>query len=271
MSFDGLQGLRQALYGDGAAALAAVQAAGWGGPLQLIGDVLLLALAEDAVGAQESAARCADALRARDWEGDAELAAELEAASGHRAAEPLIEIAVDLQQLARLLDSGPDGLGGRIERVSGEVWPEFALKEAWPGNPEALEDEDRWLYVRPARSRPTYQDMVDFIARRQRPEPEERSRGRARAWLGNAGYRPAVRRRSPPSRIEYRLDLSAVVSKYIGETEKNLRRLFDAAEEGGAVLLFDEADDLFGKHRELLERIAADHGLAIHTTAEDEC
>ncbi|WP_246004823.1 AAA family ATPase [Nocardioides marmorisolisilvae] len=45
----------------------------------------------------------------------------------------------------------------------------------------------------------------------------------------------------------YRIDLSAVVSKYIGETEKNLRRLFDAAEKGGAILLFDEADDLFGK------------------------
>jgi SpoVK/Ycf46/Vps4 family AAA+-type ATPase len=37
------------------------------------------------------------------------------------------------------------------------------------------------------------------------------------------------------------------VSKYIGETEKNLRRLFHAAEDGGAILLFDEADALFGK------------------------
>ncbi|MEO0867643.1 MAG: ATP-binding protein, partial [Cyanobacteria bacterium J06642_11] len=40
----------------------------------------------------------------------------------------------------------------------------------------------------------------------------------------------------------YRIDLSSVVSKYIGETEKNLRRVFDAAEAGGAILLFDEAD-----------------------------
>jgi len=40
----------------------------------------------------------------------------------------------------------------------------------------------------------------------------------------------------------YRIDLSSVVSKYIGETEKNLRRVFDAAEDSGAVLLFDEAD-----------------------------
>ncbi len=44
----------------------------------------------------------------------------------------------------------------------------------------------------------------------------------------------------------YRIDLSAVVSKYIGESEKALRRVFDAAEDSGAILLFDEADALFG-------------------------
>jgi hypothetical protein len=79
----------------------------------------------------------------------------------------------------------------------------------------------------------------------------------------------------------YRVDLSAVVSKYIGETEKNLRRIFDAAEEGGVVLLFDEADALFGKRGEvkdshdryanievsyLLQRMEAYRGLAILTT-----
>jgi hypothetical protein len=79
----------------------------------------------------------------------------------------------------------------------------------------------------------------------------------------------------------YRIDLSAVVSKYIGETEKNLRRLFDAAERGGAILLFDEADALFGKRSEvkdshdryanieinyLLQRMEAFSGLAILAT-----
>jgi ATPase family protein associated with various cellular activities (AAA)/winged helix domain-containing protein len=79
----------------------------------------------------------------------------------------------------------------------------------------------------------------------------------------------------------YRIDLSAVVSKYIGETEKNLRRLFDAAEHGGAILLFDEADALFGKRSEvkdshdhyanieinyLLQRMEAFSGLAILAT-----
>ena len=79
----------------------------------------------------------------------------------------------------------------------------------------------------------------------------------------------------------YRIDLSAVVSKYIGETEKNLRRVFDAAEGCGAILLFDEADALFGKRSEvkdshdryanievgyLLGRMEAYRGLAILTT-----
>ncbi len=49
----------------------------------------------------------------------------------------------------------------------------------------------------------------------------------------------------------YRIDLSGVVSKYIGETEKNLRKVFDAAEDSGAVLFFDEADALFGKRTEV--------------------
>lgn len=79
----------------------------------------------------------------------------------------------------------------------------------------------------------------------------------------------------------YRIDLSAVVSKYIGETEENLRKLFDAAEDGGAILFFDEADALFGKRSEvkdshdryanieinyLLQRMEAFQGLAILAT-----
>jgi len=79
----------------------------------------------------------------------------------------------------------------------------------------------------------------------------------------------------------YRIDLSAVVSKYIGETEKNLRRLFDAGESGGAILFFDEADSIFGKRSQvkdahdryanieinyLLQRMEQYHGLAILAT-----
>jgi hypothetical protein len=79
----------------------------------------------------------------------------------------------------------------------------------------------------------------------------------------------------------FRIDLSQTISKYIGETEKNLRRVFDAAEESAAVLLFDEADALFGKRSEvkdshdryanievsyLLQRMESYRGLAILTT-----
>jgi hypothetical protein len=79
----------------------------------------------------------------------------------------------------------------------------------------------------------------------------------------------------------YRVDLSQVVSKYIGETEKNLRQIFDAAGDSGAVLLFDEADALFGKRSEvrdshdryanveisyLLQAIDSYRGLALLTT-----
>ncbi|MHA0287610.1 ATP-binding protein [Mycobacterium sp. C3-094] len=79
----------------------------------------------------------------------------------------------------------------------------------------------------------------------------------------------------------YRIDLAGVVSKYIGETEKNLKRVFDAADASGAVLLFDEADAIFGKRSEvrdshdryanleisyLLGRMDTYRGLAILTT-----
>ena len=79
----------------------------------------------------------------------------------------------------------------------------------------------------------------------------------------------------------YRIDLASTVSKYIGETEKNLARVFNEAERSGAVLLFDEADALFGKRSEvkdshdryanievayLLQRVESYCGLAILTT-----
>ncbi|MDQ3365139.1 MAG: AAA family ATPase [Myxococcota bacterium] len=80
----------------------------------------------------------------------------------------------------------------------------------------------------------------------------------------------------------YQIDLANLVSKYIGETEKNLARAFDAAEAGHAVLLFDEADALFGKRTSdvksstdryanmetnyLLQRIERFSGVAILTT-----
>jgi SpoVK/Ycf46/Vps4 family AAA+-type ATPase len=49
----------------------------------------------------------------------------------------------------------------------------------------------------------------------------------------------------------YKIDLSTVVSKYIGETEKNLEKIFQEAESSNAILFFDEADSLFGKRSEV--------------------
>src|SRR5258705_5653041 len=79
----------------------------------------------------------------------------------------------------------------------------------------------------------------------------------------------------------YMVDLSQVVSKWVGETEKQLGRIFDAASMGNVVLLFDEADSLFAKRTEvktsndryanlevnyLLQRIDTFEGIAVLTT-----
>jgi SpoVK/Ycf46/Vps4 family AAA+-type ATPase len=79
----------------------------------------------------------------------------------------------------------------------------------------------------------------------------------------------------------YRVNLNQVVSKYIGETEKNLARVFEAAQKNGAVLLLDEADALLGKRSEvkdshdryanievsyLLSKVEAYRGLVILTS-----
>ena len=79
----------------------------------------------------------------------------------------------------------------------------------------------------------------------------------------------------------YRIDLSGVVSKWVGETERNLKRVFDAAEATSSILVFEEADALFGKRTEvreshdryanievsyLLQRMESYRGLAILTT-----
>ena len=81
----------------------------------------------------------------------------------------------------------------------------------------------------------------------------------------------------------YRVDLGVVVSKYIGETEKNLRRVFDATKKSDAVFFFDDADPLFGKRTEvhdshdryanieinyLLQRIEEYAGVAILATSK---
>lgn len=82
----------------------------------------------------------------------------------------------------------------------------------------------------------------------------------------------------------FRIDLSGVVSKFIGETEKNLDKIFQAVENCGAILFFDEADALFGKRTDvkdshdrfaspstdaLIQRMERYRGLAILATRSD--
>jgi hypothetical protein len=111
-----------------------------------------------------------------------------------------------------------------------------------------------------------------------------RGQGLTALFAGESGTGKTLAAEAIANDVEldlYRVDLATLVSKYIGETEKNLKRLFDAAESSGAVLLFDEADALFGKRSEvkdshdryanievayLLQRIELYRGLAILTT-----
>ena len=81
-----------------------------------------------------------------------------------------------------------------------------------------------------------------------------RGRGISALFAGPTGTGKTMAAEVLASHLEldlYRIDLAGVVSKYIGETEKNLRQVFDAAERSGAILFFDEADALFGKRTEV--------------------
>ncbi|HEV7555517.1 MAG TPA: AAA family ATPase, partial [Kofleriaceae bacterium] len=107
----------------------------------------------------------------------------------------------------------------------------------------------------------TLRDMVAMV--RERAQILERwgyqrhlgiSRGVAGMYSGEPGTGKTMAASVVASELGLelvRIDLSAVVSKYVGETEKNLAKIFDEAQEAHAMLLFDEADSLFGKRTEL--------------------
>ncbi len=128
------------------------------------------------------------------------------------------------------------------------------------------------------RRRAVVNDQWGFAAR------YERGLGLSVLFTGTSGTGKTMAAEIIAGKLDldlYRVDLASVVSKYIGETEKNLRRIFDAAEESSAILLFDEADALFGKRSEvrdshdryanleisyLLQRVESYRGVAILTT-----
>jgi hypothetical protein len=150
---------------------------------------------------------------------------------------------------------------------------------------------DRDALVLPKRERETVEAILDQVKFRPTVYGEwgfaaqgGRGLGISALFAGPSGTGKTLAAEMLATELEldlYRVDLSAVVNKYIGETEKNLRRVFDAAEAGGAILLFDEADALFGKRSEvkdshdrhanievsyLLQRLESYRGLAILTT-----
>ena len=196
--------------------------------LQLAGDGLLRAVIGGASRGADLARRCATELRFREWDGDAELADLLEATLGIGPAPPLRPIAVDLEDLAMVLEGDPVHSGGRIDLRTGEVWPAAAIEYAQDtgeldADDDDAQDDDRWLSVRCQGSRDGYRDMELFAARigdaglGSRLERaltgrgvfrrfrdvlagsprhlqdwyafrDERQRGRARGWLASEGY-----------------------------------------------------------------------------------
>ncbi|MBP0021860.1 MAG: ATP-binding protein [Cyanobacteria bacterium SBLK] len=175
-----------------------------------------------------------------------------------------------------------------------QLW-EFCRLQARPrldNLAQRIESTATWDdLVLPEREKHILRDISAQVQQRFRVYEEWGFSGKGRRGLGisalfagasGTGKTMAAEAIAKEFRLDlYRIDLSAVVSKYIGETEKNLRRIFDAAEAGGAVLLFDEADALFGKRTSvkdshdrhanievsyLLQRMEAYQGLAVLTT-----
>ena len=193
--------------------------------LQLIGDGLLVALRQEVREAPGLAGDCVAALRVRGWQGDDELADSLEARLGTAPIRLLKPLAVDLEELAMVLEGDPVNSGGRIDLLTGEVWPNAAIEdfEDMAEDDWDIDDPDRWLWVHSQGSRSGYRDMEWFISEIDDPEvadrlriaisgrgafrrfkdtlsrwpdlmtrwfafSEDRQRGRARAWLGDEGY-----------------------------------------------------------------------------------
>ena len=195
------------------------------------------------------------------------IARELSATAGSAGNED--DAGTRLRRLCRERSrAGMDDLAERID--PGATWEDLVLPA---GHLELLHEVARHV-----RHRTQVYERWGFGAR------TSRGLGVTALFAGESGTGKTLAAEVLAHELEldlYRIDLSATVSKYIGETEKNLRRLFDAAETSGAVLLFDEADALFGKRGEvkdghdryanlevayLLQRMESYRGLAILTT-----
>ena len=190
----------------------------------------------------------------------------------------------------QLQASGPE----TSAEVSSRLW-QLCRSQARPNLDDLaqrIETKATWEdLVLPDKQREILADIATHLQQRSRVYQEwgfaskgDRGLGTSALFYGESGTGKTMAAEVLANSCQldlYRIDLSTVVSKYIGETEKNLRRIFDAAETGGAILLFDEADALFGKRSEvkdsrdrhanievsyLLQRMEAYQGLAILTS-----
>src|SRR5580698_3444011 len=131
--------------------------------LQTLGDWVLAALEQHADGAASAARAMVAALRERDWEGDVELADQLDALLASGVIPDLRPLPLDLEQLSGILEGDPMNGNGRIDLRTGDVWPEPAFDYGGVIREEDEEDEERWLRVRCDGSRDGYRDMERFI------------------------------------------------------------------------------------------------------------
>ncbi len=131
-----------------------------------------------------------------------------------------------------------DGLAQRIE--SPYAWDDLVLPAAAKAKLRSLE---HWL-----RYRHVVFETWGFAQR------VDRAQGMAAMFSGSSGTGKTMAAGIIARALDldlYSIDLSSVVSKYIGETEKNLARIFETAEAANAILFFDEADALFGKRSQV--------------------
>ena len=200
----------------------------------------------------------------------------------------IVHAARQAQAMARLREAEDDAV------TSEDLWLACrgVAMSGMDGQAQRIEPSHGWDdIVLPADVRQQLEEIASQVAHRHRVYASwgfgaklSRGRGITALFAGPSGTGKTLAAEILARHLGlelYRIDLSCVVSKYIGETEKNLRRVFDAAEQSGAILFFDEADALFGKRTEirdshdryanieidyLLQRMEEYRGLAILAT-----